>query len=553
MASPNSPNNNSINSPYSPPGGSSPPSPPDVSSPPGSSPPDSPPSGQPSPPSPGGPSPDIQQQQGPPQGFPANSPPPSPQEQSVNTSQPSGMNAGPSNDFGNEGGNQGGNEAGYEEEGEEEYYQSNAIHRIPELELGGRGRKTALIVVNVQNCFFRGGGMAMFPSGKLKEDVENEKNLIRKINNLISLHEEDQDYFNAGLGGSPVMTGSVEVKTDPSTGMKLLDGSYPTGSRKKYFFDHIIYTQTAYPPDHFSFASHHYLREKKQKLKDMMEMDSIGVKDAMEKLTDDQLDKYYWSFVNTNFENKGMSQFNPETNTKLWADHALTDGSDVIIENQRCYRGIDFHPRLNLGPLYCPNQNLNPQVYITKPIFDGRGKVLWLGANDQSTPRSAFINNNNESTGLVEYLTSKNVEELYIVGVFRDTMVELTAVDAVANGFQSVNIIYDATLPFNVPTNNTKVNNKFYFKNIGEINKFLELTGDGDESDYYDYLRENNIWAQNIEAKSVNLLNYQNIIENITVAKEEFSCGIKEDDLIKTFDVFLKTSTATSRGNGIIE
>ena len=46
--------------------------------------------------------------------------------------------------------------------------------------------------------------------------------------------------------------------------MKYLEGSYQTGTRKKYFFDHIIYTQTAYPPYNKSFSSHHYLREKKQ-------------------------------------------------------------------------------------------------------------------------------------------------------------------------------------------------------------------------------------------------------------------------------------------------
>ncbi len=440
---------------------------------------------------------------------------------------------------------------GEEETEEEMTLQSDAIHRIPELELAGRGRKTALLVVNVQNCFFNGGAMAMFSSGKHSEDIENEKNLIRKINNLISLYEEDQDYFNAGLGGSPVMKGAIEVKTDPSTGMKYLDGSYYTGARKKYFFDHIIYTQTAYPPDHSSFASHHYLREKKQKLKDMMEMESISLKDAMEKLTDDQLDNYYWSFVNTNFENKGMTQFNKDTNTKLWSDHALTDGNDVIIENKKCFRGIDFHPKLNLAPLYCPNPNINSQVYINPPTFDGRGKIVWLGGDDQSTPRSAFMNNLNESTGLLEYLTNKNVEELYIVGMFRDMMVELTAVDAISNGFTVVNLIYDATLSLNVPTNNTKVNNKFYFRNIGEIVKYLELTGDDDEEKYYQYLRDNNIWAQNLEAKNINIINYQNVIENIKVGKEEFTCG-KDEDLIKTFDVFLKTSTSSSRNTKII-
>ena len=438
---------------------------------------------------------------------------------------------------------------------EEIILQSDAIHRIPELELAGRGKKTALIVVNVQNCFFRGGAMSMFPSEKTAEDVEKEKNLIRRINNLIALYEEDEDYFNAGLAGSPVIKGEINIKTDASTGMKHLDGTYPTGSRKKYFFDHIIYTQTAFPADHHTFASYHYLREKKQRIKDIMETQSINYEEAHKKITDDQLDKYYWGFVNTNFENAGMIQFDEQTNSKLWPDHAVLDGSDVVIENKRCYRGVDFHPRLNLAPLYCPNQslNLNPQVYLNQPLIDGRGKVVWLAGDDQTSPRSAFLNNINQSTGLLEYLQDKNIEEVYVVGMFRDMMVEATAVDAAANGFPTVNIIYDATLPFNIPTNNTGVNNKMYFRNIGEINKYLDLTDDvSSETKYYDYLRDKNIWAQNIEAKNVRLINYQNIIENIKVGKEEFSCGLSEDDLIKTFDIFLKTSTSTSRGEGII-
>jgi hypothetical protein len=132
-------------------------------------------------------------------------------------------------------------------------------------------------------------------------------------------------------------------------------------------------------------------------------------------------------------------------------------------------------------------------------------------------------------------------------------MVESTAVDAALNGFVNINLIYDATLPYNIPNNNTNVNNKFYFKNIGEINKYLELSSDtSNESKYYDFLLDNNIWAQNLEAKNVNIINYQNVIENIKVGKEEFSCGINEDDLIKSFDIYLKTSTSTSRGDGII-
>ena len=81
-------------------------------------------------------------------------------------------------------------------EAPQEYFeepQRDAIHRIPELELAGRGRKTALLVVNVQNCFFRGGAMAMFPSEKTSEDIEKEK-MIADLEKCL-LQDSDQKEF----------------------------------------------------------------------------------------------------------------------------------------------------------------------------------------------------------------------------------------------------------------------------------------------------------------------------------------------------------------------
>ena len=113
------------------------------------------------------------------------------------------------------------------------------LHRIVELEMGERSKKTALIVVNVQNCFFRGGAMAMYPDeDDVKNDVAKEKEFIRKINQLISLFEEDKDYFNASLAGSPIYKDHMVKTTDTESDMELYDGTYPTGTRKKYFFDH---------------------------------------------------------------------------------------------------------------------------------------------------------------------------------------------------------------------------------------------------------------------------------------------------------------------------
>ncbi len=422
------------------------------------------------------------------------------------------------------------------------------LHRILDLEMGERRKKTALIIVNVQNCFFRGGAMAMYPDDDIKEDVAKEKEFIRRINQLIALFEEDKDYFNASLAGSPIYTEHMLKIIDPNSELELYDGTYPTGTRKKYYFDHVVYTQTAYPPDHKSFASHHYLREKKNKINNLMKVKDLSLEEAIERLPEDALDLHYWAYVNSTFENQGMLQFDKRTEEKLWADHALIDGSDTIIENETCYRGVEFHPRLNLGPLYRPNPSINPQVYINQPNVDGRGRVVWLEGDHKSTPRSAFMNNIKEQTGLTNYLTNNKVEKVFIVGMFRDLMVEATAIDAVSAGFDDVNIIYDATLPFGIPLNKTDANNKFFFKDKAEIVSFLErIESSDDERNYYDFLKENNKWCLNLERKNIKIINSSNIFDSITVGKEEFGCGFNPEGLIKNFDLLLKTSTYTSR------
>jgi nicotinamidase-related amidase len=423
---------------------------------------------------------------------------------------------------------------------------ASVLHRIPEIEIGERIKKTALIVVNIQNCFFRGGSFAMYPEKDIIDDVTKEKDLIRKINQLIGLFEEDIDYFNASLVGSPAIMDSLNEVTDFNTGLKYFEGSYPTGTRKKYVFDHIVYTQTAYPPDHPSFASYHYLREKKNKIKELITTQNMSYQDALSKVTDDSVDKHFWSYVDPNFANTGMNQFDGEN--KLYPDHALIDGSDTIIENQRCYRGVEFHPRLNIAPLYRPNININQDVYIKPPVIDGRGKIMWLGADNESYPRSAFMDTNMKSTGLAEHLKEKGVEKIFVVGMFRDIMVESTLIDALSSGFEDVTLIYDATLPYGFSNNETKVNNYLYFKNQMDIIKYLEkIESDEEDSKFNEYLKENNPWVLNLESQNIKVINGYNLMESIKVGKEEFSCGFYPDGLIKNFDVFFKTSTSTSR------
>jgi nicotinamidase-related amidase len=413
-------------------------------------------------------------------------------------------------------------------------------HRISELENGNNIRKRALIVVNLQNCFFKGGAFAPIPSKIPTEDVKSEKELVNRVNSLINLYEEDSDYFRSGLTGSAVISGELIKIRDVSSDMEHFTGSYPTGSRKKYFFDSV------YQPDHYSFASHHYLRAKRNKINEIMTNKGIDYNSARKEVTDDMLDKHYWSYINSNFENAGMLQF--EGDRKLWPDHAITDGSDVIIENNKCYRGIDFHPRLTLMPLYRPNTTIDKSVYINPPALLGRGMVIWLEGDNKSDPKSAFMTTLNQSTGLNEYLNGNNIEDIYIVGLFRDMMIESTSIDAVeSKKYKNVYVIYDATIPYNVPNNKTGVNNKYYFDNAEEMEKYSKE--DDSELGSEEFLKDNNQWASSLTSKGVKIINYHNILGNITPGKEKISCNIDQKGLIKNLDGVFQTFTGKTSRN----
>ena len=85
-------------------------------------------------------------------------------------------------------------------------------------------------------------------------------------------------------------------------------------------------------------------------------------------------------------------------------------------------------------------------------------------------------------------------------------------------------------------------------KNNIEIIDYLEkINMSGDEDNYVKFLKEKNKWALNLESKKVNIINSFNILDSITVGKEEISCGFQPEGLIKNFDLLLKTSTSTSR------
>ena len=273
--------------------------------------------------------------------------------------------------------------------------------------------KTVLIIENMQNCFFTGGSM-----GFIKK--MEEKRLIEYVNKLINLEMLDDVYVNAALSG--VMKKGIELEKELGTDRK---GIKSTGSRKKHFFDLIVFTQTVNVPDHWTFASHHYLR-------------NLDYKYFSE------LNKSRKSYFDCNSK-KGKTKC--KGNVFLLPDHALTDGSDKFMLNRKEVRGIDFHPDLDTSSLFRPNENLSEEVFINKPDYHSRGFIITKGSVNRG-PYSAFKNTLNESTCLGDFLKENNVSGVYVCGVGRENTIKRTLMDSLKYKFiRDRVLLYDATMP----------------------------------------------------------------------------------------------------------
>lgn len=276
-----------------------------------------------------------------------------------------------------------------------------------------KGFTRALIVENMQNCFFSKGAM-----GFMSKSSKEEKEFVGRINRLINFQEEDKIYRKAGLSGK-------EVKGKKNT--LLSAGEFETGSRKKYFFDMIIFTQIANSPDHFSFASTYYL-------------DNPGLFKSFS--SKDEGAAFITS--KTKLKRKGKSKI------YLLPDYALTDGADSYVDQGKNVKGIDFHSDLDTSSLERPNQQFNPNVFINSARYYNRGYIITKG-NDNSNCHSAFYNSNNKSTGLENFLKCNNVKSIAVCGVGREEHVYNTLSDSLKLNFiEERMVLHDATKPINI-------------------------------------------------------------------------------------------------------
>lgn len=77
-------------------------------------------------------------------------------------------------------------------------------------------------------------------------------------------------------------------------------------------------------------------------------------------------------------------------------------------------------------------------------------KIIQKGTDSEIDSYSGFFDNDHQSsTGLESYLSGKNVQQVYIVGLALDYCVKFTAIDCVKFGFETF-VIVDATRGVNI-------------------------------------------------------------------------------------------------------
>lgn len=107
----------------------------------------------------------------------------------------------------------------------------------------------------------------------------------------------------------------------------------------------------------------------------------------------------------------------------LWPDHCVQGTS-----------GADFHPELALKYTHIIKKGMNPEVDSYSAFYD----------NQKMT-----------DTGLANYLKSKNIHLLEIVGLALDYCVKYTCLDALAEGF-AVSLHFKGTKAVNIRPHDAK-------------------------------------------------------------------------------------------------
>ena len=114
---------------------------------------------------------------------------------------------------------------------------------------------------------------------------------------------------------------------------------------------------------------------------------------------------------------------------------------------------IDLHGLQQiLWPDHCV-QNSEGAAFSDKLEINNIQKVFQKGTDPSIDSYSGFFDNGKKKdTGLNDYLKTKNVTEVFIVGLATDYCVKFTAIDAAECGFKT-SVIADATRAVNLQPN----------------------------------------------------------------------------------------------------
>ena len=116
----------------------------------------------------------------------------------------------------------------------------------------------------------------------------------------------------------------------------------------------------------------------------------------------------------------GHVSFASTHNKEVFSNHTLEDGTIQIMWPDHCIqgtKGVEFHPEL---------------------ITDKFDHITYKGEDLNVDSYSGFFDNNKvHKTDLSDFLKSKNVTEVVVVGLALDVCVKFTALDALSEGFKT--------------------------------------------------------------------------------------------------------------------
>ena len=105
-----------------------------------------------------------------------------------------------------------------------------------------------------------------------------------------------------------------------------------------------------------------------------------------------------------------------------------------------------------LWPIHCVQESFGAEFHPGLKL-DAIDEIFQKGTDPEIDSYSGFFDNGHrKATGLGEYLKSKDVDEVFILGLATDYCVKFTALDAVELGFQTT-LIEDATRGVNLRDN----------------------------------------------------------------------------------------------------